>query len=272
MASLVKTIAKEICPPFMARAALRIITRKAPESATTPLVGFFGDYRSFDEALKDCGPDYQSDDILDVTRRNTEKIRASDRAEVWPVLAPFLTSFFLAVSDLGRDTVNVVDFGGALGAHYFHVRRLLPKRYKLRWLVVDLPRTISIGNEVFGNDELSFTDRLDPAVETDIVVASCVFQVLPRPHDTIKQLLSVKAAHFIFPLIPLTEAENDRLTVEYVSPTVASMSIPHWFFSRRTIEASLSPRRRLSTWRHSEYTAPLDGRPCEYFGYHLVSR
>ncbi|NZD61696.1 methyltransferase, TIGR04325 family [Rhizobium sp. WYCCWR 11290] len=265
---MLKSIIKELCPPVVLRAARAL--RKTEPATTSAKVGFFGNYGSFDEALKDCGADYQSDGILDITRRNTEKIRASDQAEISPVLAPFLSSFFLAISAVGRETVSVIDYGGALGAHYFHVRRLLPAKYKLRWMVVDLPRTASIGREVFGNEELSFADELDPSVDADIVVASCVFQVLPRPHETIKQLLSIDASHFIFPLIPLTELDDDRLTVEYVSPAVATMSIPHWFFSRRTIESSLSSRQQISTWRHAEYTNPVDGKPCDYFGYHLV--
>jgi putative methyltransferase (TIGR04325 family) len=265
---MLKSIVRELCPPVFLRVARAF--RKTAPAAPSARVGFFGDYGSFEEALEDCGADYQSDGILDITRRNTEKIRASDQSDIPPVLAPFLSSFFLAISDVGRDTVSVIDYGGALGAHYFHVRRLLPEKYKLRWLVVDLPRTARIGREAFGSEELSFADELDPNVEADIVLASCVFQVLPSPHDTIKRLLSIDASHFIFPLIPLTEMEDDRLTVEYVSPTVARMSIPHWFFSRSGIEKSLSSCKQISRWRHAEYTNPLDGKPCEYFGYHLV--
>jgi putative methyltransferase (TIGR04325 family) len=267
---MLKAIAKELTPPIVLR-AVRNFRRNTADEVPAPRVGFFGDYPSYEAAMADCGPDYQSHDILEVTRINTLKIRDSSRAEVTPHLAPMLSSFFLAVADLGLTEITVTDFGGAMGGHYFHVRRLLPERYALRWRVVDLPRTAQIGQETFGNTELSFSDELDTSSRVDVVVASGVFQVLPNPHEAIETLLSTRARHFIFPLIPISEYDTDRLTVEYVSPTLAEMSIPHWFFSRSSIEQSLANRRRLSSWRHAEYTNPLDGRPCEYFGYHLVS-
>ncbi|MBY4606174.1 methyltransferase, TIGR04325 family [Rhizobium sp. 9T] len=263
---MIKDLARELIPPALLRVARQL--RKVPQPEAGPRVGFFGDYRTYDEALADCGEGYQSDAILDITMRNTAKIRESDRADIHPHIAPFLSSFFLAAADIGH-TIKVIDYGGAMGAHYFHVRRLLPKKYRLQWLVVDLPRTASLATEAFGNEELSFADRLDEEASADVVVASCVFQVLSRPYETIERLLSVDASHFIFPLIPLTNDGEDRLTVEYVSPTVATMSVPHWFFSRRKIEEILSSERQMSTWRHAEYTNPVDGAPCEYFGFHL---
>lgn len=264
-----KALAKELTPPVVLRVA-RKLRRRADDPVVVPRVGFFGNYSSYGEALADCDKDYQSDGILEVTRQNTKKVRDSGRVDISPHLAPFFSSFFLAAADLGSSTTNVIDYGGAMGAHYFHVRKLLPSRYKLRWRVVDLPRTSQIASEEFASDELSFADKLDASAPADVIIASGVFQVLADPHDAIRRLLSIEAKHFIFPLIPIAESDEDRLTVEYVSPSLAEMSIPHWFFSRASIEQSLSSHRQLATWRHAEYSNPLDGKPCEYFGYHLV--
>ncbi|MBY5796448.1 methyltransferase, TIGR04325 family [Rhizobium leguminosarum] len=268
MKNISRTIARELCPPVLVRAARLFLKKNEPE-AQRP-VGFFGNYKSFDEALEECGDDYQTDAILEITRKNTAAIQTREKVEISPVLSPFLTSFFLAASELGKDEIRVLDYGGAMGAHYLHARRLLPPRYRLRWTVVDLPRTAAIGAAEFGSDELSFSDQLDPAAPFDVVLASCVFQVLRSPYETIDSLLSMNASHFIFPLIPLIDADDDRLTIEYVTPTIAPISIPHWFFARGKMEQTLSRRKELAAWRHAEYTNPLDGKPCEYFGFHLT--
>lgn len=253
-------------PPILFDAAVRVRGR-------TRGVGFFGDYGSFSEALRDCrGDDYESASILKWTRDQTRVAMDNSVTHIPPPLMPYLLTMLHAALALNKDRLDVMDFGGALGANYFHFRRLLPRRIALRWTIVELPATVAAGAE-FATDELHFTeDSTLAAGSVDIVFSSCALHYMPNPHEKFRELLSIGAPHHIFALMPLRDALRDRLTVQRVGPHIASISNPHWFLAKQPFLATISDLRTASTWRHPEYTNYPDGdpKPCEYFGFHFV--
>lgn len=235
-------------------------------------VGFFGDYRSFEDALRDCsGDDYEAASILDWTRQQTRLAMDDTVTDIPAPLMPYLLAMLHSALALNKDHIEIVDFGGALGANYFHFRRLLPKRISLHWTIVELPATVAAGAE-FESEELHFASQMaGAAISPDIVFSSCALHYLPDPRATFRELLAVDAPHHIFALVPLRDAPRDRLTVQKVGPHIASISNPHWFLAKQPFLDAIAGLPLVSSWRHPEYTNYPDGdpKPCDYFGFHF---
>ncbi|MCW1751204.1 DUF7940 domain-containing protein [Rhizobium acaciae] len=53
----------------------------------------------------------------------------------------------------------------------------------------------------------------------------------------------------------------------FVAATWVSRNI---YIQRRKVGETLSRRKESATWRHAGYTNALDGKPCEYFVFHLT--
>jgi putative methyltransferase (TIGR04325 family) len=97
--------------------------------------------------------------------------------------------------------LNVIDFGGAAGAHYFTIRALLPSEYQLRWVVVETPAMAAGGAKHLANDELSFTAKLQEAEaklgHIDLLHSSGTLQCLPDPIEQLRSMMLLPADHIL---------------------------------------------------------------------------
>jgi len=180
-------------------------------------------YKSYSEALKDSDRlPYQSDDLVNLVFKKTNNfinnLRTSDYADLSPTTINLLTAVLLTILLKKSETVIVVDFGGACGALYFQIRKILDKKYKLNYCVVELPRTVTIAkaNE---NEELFFTDNLADAISRcngaiDLLHVSSVIQYLDEPYKYLQQLLDCKAQLLLFNRMCMTLGDHDIISVQ----------------------------------------------------------
>jgi putative methyltransferase (TIGR04325 family) len=102
---------------------------------------------------------------------------------------PSLRSFVALSLAISRKELNVIDFGGACGIHYFFVKVLFGNRVSLRWHVVETPRMGSAAVDM-EDGQLKFFDDLEKAKSelgrVDLLFSSgalqCVSQPIPIPH------------------------------------------------------------------------------------------
>ena len=134
--SVLKTIARELLPPVLLR-----LLRQAYGGA----IHFEGDFATWEDARAHC-TGYDNDEILAKVLAASLKVKAGEAAferdsvlfdeieYVWPVL----TGLMWAAARSGG-SLNVLDFGGALGSSYFQSKNFLQSLPDLRWNVVEQP-------------------------------------------------------------------------------------------------------------------------------------
>lgn len=101
-------------------------------------------YSSFAEAKKTCetATPYQDSDLIEVIFAKTPRYINSLPTDTFISqnevnLTLFLTQLF------NKKTISVIDIGGACGAQYFFLRKLLPDSVRLSWRVVETPAMVA---------------------------------------------------------------------------------------------------------------------------------
>jgi putative methyltransferase (TIGR04325 family) len=149
----------------------------APKLLPPGYYGDHGDFASFAEAATAAASAYDQSIILEKTLAGTEAIRPTDAVPRNDL--QLFAALWSAVTEVDHAPVRVLDFGGALGAHFFRFYGSLPK--PVIWTVVELPGTVAMAKMALQSDQLRFTESLEEAGPADIVIASGVLQFLPEP-------------------------------------------------------------------------------------------
>lgn len=133
--------------------------------------------------------------------------------------------------------LRVVDFGGALGAHFHQVKRILPAR-QFRWMVCETPAMADIGSKQFRSAELSFYSKIEDVPQPiDLVLISASLQYLDEPELMFDRLSSLGAAYILIDRTPLTPWPEDRLVVQRVFRKTDRSSFESSYFARFFSEA-----------------------------------
>ena len=201
-------------------------------------IRFSGEFANWEEARL-ASKGYDDALIVERVRQATLKANASTclmerDGMVLPsdVTFPLLASLQHVALSLGR--LRVLDFGGALGGLYFHLRRHLPPNVPVLWTVVEQRRFVECGKLHFAVAELSFEENLERALSegvADVALLSSVLPYLEHPHQTLSMFLNSGCEYLLLDRTPvLREATSDRLTVQTVDFLEYSASYPAWFF------------------------------------------
>jgi putative methyltransferase (TIGR04325 family) len=207
-------------------------------------VGFSGDYPSWDAAFSRC-TDYDpgfEDRVrlmtLAVLRGHAEHTRDGvlyQQIEYsWPLLAGLMYCAALA-----RGRLDVLDFGGSLGATYLQNRRFLDRLPTVSWHIVERAGNVAFARENIRHERLHFYATVDECLESakpDVLLMSCVLQSLPAPYDFLHSMVALPFKHILIDRLPINGEPRDRLTIFRVWPDiVANQSRPWWFFHEERI-------------------------------------
>lgn len=199
--------------------------------------GFFGDYSSFSEALRKANG-YAQSNILDATIQATLKVKvgevAFERDSVTFDHVEYSFPMLAALQKVGIEFgfLNVLDFGGALGSHYFQNRTFLsPIRIK-KWTVVEQPHYVEAGNLQIADGTLGFAYSIDDVKDANVLILSSVVQYLEEPYAWIQRLLEKNIEYVIVDRTAFNMELRDRLTLQVVSPSIYEASYPAWFLNK----------------------------------------
>jgi len=113
--------------------------------------------------------------------------------------------------------INVIDFGGACGGHYFAIRSRLNANIILNWVVVETSAMVNAAREL-ETDEISFSDDFSAAVSgmtcIHLLHTSGALQCVDNPYDTLEMLLNCNAEFILFNRLGLNEFECD-ITIQH---------------------------------------------------------
>jgi len=154
-----------------------------------------GDRRVFpdyDSALRQCGEGYNSAALAGmIVEKMRRHIQTPPPETCLTNISAMRSALAVGLAGAGRTTLNVVDFGGAAGAHYFDARDTFP-HLKLRWHVVE-SEAMAKNASSLETDGLHFYSSIDEAVRgfgsegADLLFSSGAFQYTPNPLDFLRR-------------------------------------------------------------------------------------
>lgn len=176
-------------------------------------------YADYAQALNDCTEHgYENADIVNVVVEKTKRYRDNLLLKTPSVQLNATSAYSLCslLAACGREEINVLDFGGAAGAHYFLTRAVMASACKLNWMVVETPAMAEQAMPILSSDELSFASDLDEAASSfqriDLIHTSGTLQCVEAPYDTLEKLISTSANHILFNRLGLTKGNHEVIT------------------------------------------------------------
>jgi putative methyltransferase (TIGR04325 family) len=204
-------------------------------------IQFEGEFSAWAEAKRQASG-YDASDILDKVLAATLKVVRGEALferdsvlfyepdYVWPVL-----SGLLWVAARSGGVLNVLDFGGALGASYFQHRKFLEALPHCRWNIVEQSHYVAAGRKHIQNEILRFYESVDECLgetKPNVVLLSSVLQYLDEPRDVLASLLCLGASVVIIDRTPFSGAPEDRHVIQQVPPSIYPASYAMRIFSK----------------------------------------
>ena len=182
----------------------------------------------------------------------------------FPVLAGLLHA---AVANGGN--LSVLDFGGSLGSSYYQCRGFLSELKSLKWSIVEQPKFVECGRELFESEELKFYYDIDECLiseKPDVVLLSGVLPYIECPYEQVKDIIKRNLEYIILDRTPVVGLESDILTVQKVPKIIYEASYPCWFLSEKKLLLCLLNRYKIlgewesfDTWKLGRTMAQSKG-------------
>lgn len=223
---------------------------------------FKGPYPSWDSARMESGG-YQQESILsDVSEAalmvknglipcERDGVLLSSIEYSWPV-----TSALMLAAAKNKGTLNVIDFGGALGSSYFQNIKFLNHLHSMNWSIVEQEHYVKFGSDEISNGQLRFFTDIGAAATMhipDLVLFSASLQYIAQPFDVLKDVISVKPQFIVFDRTSSADIYASIIAVQHVRDTYKA-SYPFWIFSIAEIEDYLSEEYSLvETFKSNDF-------------------
>ncbi len=237
---------KNITPPFL----YKMFEQKSKQDE----YGFFGNYKSWNLALKEC-TGYDADTILNKTRESALKVKNGeavferdsyifDKIQYsWSLLAGIMKT---AADNEGR--LSVLDFGGALGSHYYQNREFLKGLKEVKWSVVEQKNFVECGKEFFEDEFLKFYHDIETCIAKEhpnVLILSSVIQYMEKPYELLKDVINKGIEYILIDRTAFNVEDYDRLTVQKVPPFIYDASYPAWFLSENKFLSVFNGKYKL---------------------------
>jgi putative methyltransferase (TIGR04325 family) len=147
---------------------------------------------------------YEADRLVDVVYAKTTALIGRDVSN-FPGAERTMLGVLFAATQTSAVPLRVLDFGGACGFHYLASQRLgIPKR----WAVVESPAMATRASSL-ETDDLRFFSTIDAACrwlgDVDFIHSSGTLQYIPKPFETLEQLLALSVPIILWSRMALTE-------------------------------------------------------------------
>ena len=161
-------------------------------------------FPDFQSALAVCGSGYNDEAIADVIAYKTS-IPVDPKTFVPDQALISILSVAIAGAERGDRTLNVIDFGGGCGFHYFRV--VAATRIPLlRWAIVETPVMANRAAKVAQGRFETFTD-LNAAAESigriDLIHASGTILYIPDPVAALETIARLRPQYFALARFPV---------------------------------------------------------------------
>jgi putative methyltransferase (TIGR04325 family) len=222
----------ELSPPILRKWVDKIFRGQ-------PLWYFQGRYASWEDAKK-IASGYEDKNIFEKVLSATLKVKngeaACERDSVifdtiqysWPLLANLM---WVACKNNG--SLNVLDFGGALGSSYFQNKKYLDGLPNVKWNIVEQSHYVDAGNKEISSYNLSFYKSIEDCIsknKINVAVFSGVLDFVENPYEILSKILSMGVKNIIIDrsvfLKNKYDAYEDAITIQIIKPDIFSATLP----------------------------------------------
>ena len=232
-----------------------------------------GDYPSWEAALRECGETgYAADNILQKTLESTLKVKNGEAVFERDSFLfdrviysfPVLACLFKVAAECGN-TLSVIDFGGALGSHYFQNRDFLQPVEIRKWVVVEQEKHVEAGNRYVAEGPLSFARKLEDVTDVRLLLSSSTLQYVDKPYEYARRFADSGIDYILLDRLAINAEPRDRLTIEVVPPQIYEARYPSWFLHEEKVLDVFKENYELVL----DFDSPIDKAnvPSVYRGY-----
>ena len=164
---------------------------------------FRGVYETFEEAIctapKTKSIGYDNAKLAQDYQQGVE-LSTIVQSHDYPILF-WLNSIFTSQPT----NLNIFDFGGNVGIHFYNYKKYLKYPDNLNWIVCDLPAIVKAGKELAqkrGCSDLFFTEKFEDANKKDVFLASGSVQYVEDLSLALSSLVE-KPQHLLLNILPL---------------------------------------------------------------------
>jgi len=177
---------------------------------------FFSNYA---DASASCELGYQLPKLVESVFQKTISLRdqllGSQPAEV--DLAAIRPIVAVAISSAQDQHLNVLDYGGACGHHYYLAKLLLGDKINLHWNVVETKAMVKAARQL-ENEHLIFFDTLSEAIDSmsriDLIFSSGALQYVSDPVKTLGELVACGAEQLFITRVGLSMHNHETISVQ----------------------------------------------------------
>jgi putative methyltransferase (TIGR04325 family) len=160
-----------------------------------------------------------------------------------------------------RNSLHVVDFGGALGSSYFQCLPWLSHLINIDWCVVEQPHFVEAGNHKVARDGLRFAPTIAAARITppDVMLFSGVLQYLGSYEQILDEALASAPRYLVLDRTPTIAGTRDLIRIQRQSTrSLAASSYPIRLFSEASL-MQIAKRSYHLLSRFDAVDAPMGG-------------
>jgi putative methyltransferase (TIGR04325 family) len=203
--------------------------------------GYYAPLTNWAEATHCCGDAYQAATVVE-RYQQTARQAIAQRNQPRPI-DPYAMRQLAALQHAwlaeGRPAIlKVLDFGGAMGAHFHNLERHWPW-CRLEWTVCETTAVAAAATAQFDCDRpngshMRFSDQAESILKagTDLVFASCSLQYI---EDWPAMLRLFQAAPWLLlDRVPLVDHPTDLIAIQVVPASYTDTRYPGWKFSATT--------------------------------------
>lgn len=196
---------EEFVPPILIK-----ILRKAMKKGQV--------YSSYQGAQIACKNSYDEDRLARIVFKKTN-IYKNNLVSNRPILSEIdslrtLIGLSLALKD---NELNVIDFGGACGTHYFIANAFFGESNRLRWHIVETP-TMKRAGKNLEDGQLRFFDNVSDAKKelgrVDLIFSSGALQYVPDPYETLNELVECGSTNIFITRVGLSKGDKEITTIQ----------------------------------------------------------
>lgn len=251
-------ILRNISPPFIFEILKSVFSKQTK---------FYGKFDNWYDAKAECENGYDSNKILQKVFESSLKVKNGEaifeRDSVlfdeikysWPV-----TSSLMLAAALENGKLNVLDFGGALGSHYYQNNKFLNLLSKVQWNIIEQESFVRIGQTHFQSETVKFYLTVSDCLvynNPNLVILSSVLQYLPEPWCILNEIIKINARVIVIDRTPYTNSLEEEVKIQIVSDDIYKASYPCHFFVENKI---------LELFKNAEYTLLESFNSIDKFG------
>ena len=176
-------------------------------------------FENWNDALK-CSTTgaYENKKLCELVVRKTENLRQNFLDKICQLTVSeiqTLSMFGIAIAQIGGGKkINVIDYGGASGAHYFLVKHFY-NNVKFDWKIVETQTMVNAAHDLSSN-ELSFHTDFSESLEIDeidLIHSSGTLQCIENPYEVLSKFVELSPKFMILSKLGLSREKDDVIVV-----------------------------------------------------------